>query len=105
MALSVIEHQTVDSALWVEAAEWLMLHGPQDIREVMQQASVMANKEIFPTMAPAGFNLAGEPCYDVKELAGALGLSEADLLQQLEETERRQGVRHVFEQLETKEIQ
>lgn len=105
MALSVIEHKTVDSALWADAAEWLMLHGPQSIKELIHQASVMANGELFPAMEPVGFNQEGEPCYEVKELAEILDISEEELLQQLEDKERRQGVRHVFEKSETKKIQ
>ena len=34
-AMRIVQHPTVDSELWASAVEWLLLHGPPEIRELL----------------------------------------------------------------------
>lgn len=105
MALQVLENETVDRETWSEAAKWLMLYGPPHIREILLQASGTATNEYFPGLKPTGFTEEGQPCYDVHEVAQALGISVEEAAQALLKMEAEQGVRHLFDQKEARKLQ
>ena len=93
-ALAVLEHPTVDSKLWAEAVEWLLVYGPPEIRELLTAASGHATRASFPELKPQGYGPDGSPCYDIADLARSLGISEEEARRQLAEKEARHGVQH-----------
>ncbi len=105
IALKILESKTVDSKLWSEAVEWLLLHGPFEIKEMILQSSGMATKEYYPSLKAQGFTTEGEPCYTVKDLAAALNVDEREILEKIEEVEDKHGIRHLFDESETHKIQ
>lgn len=105
VALEILQHPTVDSRLWAEAVEWLLIYGPPEIREVLQQASGHATQSSFPGLKIQGYAPDGSPCYDIGELAQSLGISEEEARAQLQEMESRHGMRHGFDEDETSGLQ
>ncbi len=59
-ALAVLEHPTVDSKLWAEA-EWLLVYGLPDIRELLTAASGHATRASFPELKPQGYARTAAP--------------------------------------------
>ncbi|MEN8139909.1 MAG: hypothetical protein ABFR97_01650 [Thermodesulfobacteriota bacterium] len=96
MAMAVLENPSVDSETWASAVEWLLLYGPPEIKDLLSQASATATEDCFPKLTPTSYSPDGQPLYDIKELAQALGLSEEETRQRLEEREAEQGSRHLF---------
>ena len=105
MAMDVIEHETIDSKVWSEAAEWLLLYGPPEIQGLLRQASSIATMECFKEIEPTGFDGNGEPCYDVSKIAKALGMSEEEAVNKLIEIEEKHGARQLFDGSELNKIQ
>ena len=91
-AMKVLEHDTVDSKLWAEAVEWLIMYGPPEIQELLLEASATATNSSFPDLTPTQFNKSGQPVYDVKALAETLGVSEEEVKKILEEKERTHAI-------------
>jgi len=89
-ALAVVQHPTVDSQLWSNAVEWLLLHGPPRVREVLLYASQDATSTQFPALTPAGFTPEGEPFYRIDELARTLDRDEEEIREVLER--KQQGL-------------
>lgn len=87
-AMQVLEHDTVDSKLWAEAVEWLMLYGPPEIQKLLLEASANATQRSFPKLNPTHFTASGQPVYDLKSLAQSLGITEEEVQKILEEKER-----------------
>ncbi len=86
-ALKVLAHDTVDGKLWAEAVKWLILHGPVEIRQLLLEASSIATRVSFPQLQPSHYTADGQPCYNIKDLAKSLNITEkevTDLLQQKE---------------------
>lgn len=104
-ALEIVQHPTVDSQIWAEAVEWLMLYGPPEIKQVLTQASGTATKEKFPELKADRFAPDGTPCYTVAELAQALGISEEEAQAQILEVEAKSGIRQGFVDDDTKPLQ
>ncbi|WP_028318529.1 hypothetical protein [Desulfobulbus elongatus] len=104
-AMRIVQHPTVDSELWASAVEWLLLHGPPEIRELLAQASCHATGAQFPELKPRRFAPDGSPCYDLAELARSLGISEEEARKQLQEKERQHGVRHGLSEDDTTALQ
>ncbi len=104
-AMEIMQHPTVDSKIWAEAVEWLMLYGPPEIRELLQQASGHATKESFPDLAPTGFAADGQPCYTITDLAKSLNISEEEAAKMIAEKEKQHGIRQLFEEQETTKLQ
>ena len=100
-----MQHPTVDSKIWAEAVEWLMLYGPPQIRELLQQASGHATKNSFPELVPTAFTATGEPCYSVADLAKSLHISEEEAAEMIAEKERQHGIRQLFAEEETNKLQ
>lgn len=103
--MEILQHPTVDSALWAEAVEWLLLYGPPAIRELLQQASGQATLASFPALKAQRFAPDGSPCYDIADLAQALGISEEEAQAQLKEKEIKHGVQHGFSEDDTTGLQ
>ncbi len=78
-AMKVLEHDTVDSKLWAEAVEWLIVYGPPEIRQLLLDASFTATNSSFPELKPSHYSSDGQPVYDVQALAQTLGMSEEDI--------------------------
>ncbi len=104
-AMEILQHPTVDSKVWSEAVEWLLLYGPPEVQELLQQASGHAIRDSFPELAPIGFTADGEPCYSVAELAKSLGISEQEAAEIISEKEQQHGVRQLFDEEETTKLQ
>lgn len=87
-AMKVLENETVDSKLWAEAVEWLILYGPPEIKDLLLAASATATNSSFPDLKPTHFTASGQPVYDVKALAENLGVSEDEVRKILEKKEK-----------------
>ena len=105
MALEILQHPTVDSRLWAEAVEWLLIFGPPEIREVLQQASGHATQHSFPGLKVQRYAPDGSPCYDIAELSLALDISEEEARLRLQELESKHGMRHGYDEDETSSLQ
>ncbi len=104
-ALEIVEHPTVDSKIWSEAVEWLLLNGPPEIQQLLQGASGHATTQYFPDLKPEGFTATGEPCYDIAKIAASLNISEEEALQIISKKENKHGVQQIFPGEDTHKIQ
>ena len=104
-AMEIMMHPTVDSKIWAEAVEWLLLYGPPEVRGMLEQASGHATKECFPGLQPSSFNDKGEPCYDITELANHLNISEEEAKEIIAQKENAHGVQQLFTEEDTHETQ
>jgi hypothetical protein len=95
-ALQILQHQTVDSQLWAEAVEWLMLYGPPEIKDLLLKASGIATETYFPELKPTSYGIDGEPYYDVAAIARALGIDEDEALEIIRRKEIEHQLRHFF---------
>jgi hypothetical protein len=59
-AMEILQHPTVDSKIWAEAVEWLLLYGPPEVKEKLSEASGYATGKEFPDLKPEGFVGDGE---------------------------------------------
>ncbi len=103
-ALAVLEHPTVDSKLWAEAVEWLLVYGLPEIRELLTAASGQPPARASE-LKPQGYGPDGSPCYDIGDLARSLGISEEEARRQLAEEEARHGVSHGLDDEDTTTLQ
>ena len=104
MALKILQSETIDVETWSEAVKWLLLYGPPEIQGILQQASSIATHEHFPDLKPTGYDDNGEPCFDVREIAKNLGISEKEAAEKLIKLEQDHGVRQLFDEDETHKI-
>lgn len=104
-AMKVLEHPTVDSKLWAEAVEWLLLYGPPEIREMLKQASSYATTTEFPDLKPESYTPDGEPVYSISGIAKELGISEEDAAELIRRKEEKHGVQHGLADEDTWKIQ
>jgi hypothetical protein len=95
-ALKILQHQTVESQLWAEAVEWLMLYGPPEIKEILLKASGIATETFFPELKPTSYSADGEPYYDVAAIAKALGISEEEAHEIIRRKEIAHQMQHFF---------
>ena len=95
-AMEVLQNQTVDSKLWAEAVEWLLLYGPPEIVAVLLKASGQAMDDTFPNLRPLTYTSDGQPCYDVNEIAQSLGISEEEAREIIARKERFIEGTHIF---------
>ena len=93
-AMEILQHPTVDSAIWAEAVEWLLLYGPPEIKTMLQEASGQATQTSFPELKAQRYTPDGSPCYDLEDLARSLGISAEEARAQLAEKERQHGIQH-----------
>lgn len=104
-ALEIVAHPTVDSQIWAEAIEWLLIYGPPPLREMLQAASGHATSSQFPDLKPERYAPDGSPCYDIAELAQVLDIAEEEARVQLMEKEMKHGVQHGFGEDDTTSLQ
>lgn len=104
-AMEILAHPTVDSRLWAEAVEWLLLYGPPEIRALLQEASGYAAGLEFPDLKVAGMNGAGDPVYSIAALAQMLGISEEEAAAMLARQEQRHGISHCFGEEDITKVQ
>ena len=104
-AMEILQHPTVDSKIWAEAVEWLMIYGPKEIKALLEQASGHATRENFPDLQPQRYAPDGSPCYEIADLARSLGISEEEAKIQLAEKEQKHGMQHGFSEDDTTGLQ
>lgn len=104
-AMAIVQHPTVDSKIWAEAVEWLLLYGPPEIQEMLRGASTYATGKEFPELKPQGFAGDGELVYSVGEIARALGISEEEAAEIITEKEQKHGVQQLFNEYNTRKVQ
>ena len=95
-ALKILQHKTVDSKLWAEAAEWLLLYGPPEISTLLLEASGQATKHCFPELQELDHGSDGTPVYDLREIAQSLGITEEEAKKILEDKEALHKMHHLF---------
>ncbi|HID03581.1 MAG TPA: hypothetical protein EYP18_10295 [Desulfobacterales bacterium] len=104
-AMAVLKHPTVDAKIWAEAVEWLMLYGPDGIREILLNASGTATHECFPDLQAKGYAADGQPCYSVKDLAKNLNISEDEARIMIKEKEKSHKLHHFIDEQDTMKVQ
>lgn len=104
-AIQVLQHQTVDAKLWAEAVEWLILYGPESIREILLQSSGTATHECFPELKAKGYAPDGQPCYNVEDLASSLDISENEAREVLKDKEKVHKLHHFIDEEDTMKVQ
>lgn len=92
MAMEVLASGNVDGDTWSEAVKWLLLYGPPQVREMIQQASSFAFSEYFPELEAKGYDNDGNPYYDLQEMAKALGVPPEEVAGRLAELQFEEGV-------------
>lgn len=104
-AMTVLNHQSVDSKTWAEAVEWLLLYGPPEVRELLLQASSTATQTHFPELHATGYTSDGEPCYDIKAVAKSLNISEEEAKEIISQKEMAHKMRHFIDKDEVWKVQ
>ena len=104
-AMEVVMSPTVDSRLWAEAVEWLMLHGPAWAREAIDNASMTATCNCLPGLKPSGMNREGEICYRIEDLARALGVPEEEIGEKVSRLQFERGRQLIFPEDDTAGVQ
>jgi len=104
-ALKILQHPTVDSKLWAEAVEWLILHGPDTIRDLLLQSSGMAAGQCFPDLKPVGYAPDGQPCFQVADLAESLQISRDEAKAILARKQEEHGMPHFIDEEQTHKLQ
>jgi len=104
-ALAVLKHQTVDSKIWAEAVEWLILYGPDNIRELLLNSSGSATLNCFPELQAKGYAPDGQPCYSIADMANAMGISEDEARDMLKEKEKAHHIHHFIDADDTMKVQ
>lgn len=95
-ALKVVQNKTVDSRLWAEAVEWLLLYGPPEVVSILLQASGHATERVFPELMGEDDTGDGQATYDVARLAKSLGLDENKIRSVLKNREESDWPDHHF---------
>jgi len=95
-AMQILQNKTVDSKLWAEAVEWLLLYGPPEIVAMLLKASGQATDTTFPELQPTTYTHDGQPFYNVKEIAITLGLSEDEVREIISRKENLTERTHFF---------
>ncbi len=104
-AIQVLQHPTVDSRLWSEAVEWLLLYGREKIREILLHSSGVATNKCFPDLQAEGYAADGQPCYRVKDLAQCLQISEDDARKSIKTKETQHDSHHFIDEKDTMRAQ
>ena len=104
-AMEILQHPTVDSEIWAEAVEWLLLYGPPEIQGILKESSGYATSREFPELKPQGFDEDGEPVYSVAEIAEALNISEEEAGEMIAKKEAKHGMLHRLADQESKKVQ
>ncbi len=80
-ALKIVRNKGVDSELWAEAVEWLLLYGPPEVVSILLQASEHATEKVYPELTKDNENDAASDraAFDVTRLAKSLGVDMHDI--------------------------
>ena len=97
-AMKVLTHDSVDSKLWAEAVEWLILYGPPEIRQLLIDASTTAMSGSFPDLKPIYHSSDGQAFYSIGDLAKSLGIGEEEAKKILQEKENEHRFLDFFEE-------
>lgn len=104
-ALAVLKHQTVDAKIWAEAVEWLILYGPDNIRELLLDSSGTATHSCFPELQAKGYAPDGQPCYTIEDMANAMEISEDEAREILKSKEKAHNIHHFINEEDTMKVQ
>ena len=104
MAMAVMQDPHADAKIWTDAVCWLLLNGPPEVRQLIQQASSTATSEHFPDLQPTGYTDDGEPVYDIKKLARTLGLTEDEVGKRLSDMQAEAEIRTLYAAGETHKV-
>ena len=104
-AIHILQHPTVDSKVWAEAVEWLMLYGPEHIRQHLLEASMHATEKEFPQLKSSGSTADGDVCYNIEDLADALKIDVDEARKIIAEKEKSHNLRHGFSETDTNKVQ
>ncbi len=104
-AMKVLKHQTVDAKLWADAVEWLILYGPDEVRELLLNSSGTATHKCFPDLQAKGYAPDGQPCYSVEDLAKSLHISEDEARTMIQEKEKTHKLHHFIDEEDTMKVQ
>lgn len=104
-ALAVLKHQTVDAKIWAEAVEWLILYGPDNIRELLLDSSGTATHNCFPELQAKGYAPDGQPCYTIADMANAMGIREDEAREILKGKEKAHHIHHFIDEEDTMKVQ
>lgn len=105
MALEVLGNENVDSKTWADAAKWLLLYGPPEVREIISQASLHASSETFQNLKATGFDESGRPLFTLEDLASSLGITTEDALRHMENIDGEEDSFQLFSGDNVKKIQ
>ncbi len=103
-AIKVVQNKTVDSKLWAEAIEWLLLYGPPEIITVLMQASSYATDQIYPDLKAVDYTNDGVPYYDITQLAQTLSISEFEVRKTLSEKDLSYPKGYFFSTVSSKTV-
>ncbi|MEJ2689498.1 MAG: hypothetical protein P8130_06025 [Deltaproteobacteria bacterium] len=84
MAMQVLASEKVDGVTWTEAAKWLLLYGPHELRQILLEASSHACGSCFPELKASAFTKEGEPLFRIDHIAEALGSDPETLKKSLQ---------------------
>ena len=96
-AMKVLSHDSVDSKLWAEAVEWLILNGPPEVRQLLIDASTTATESSFPDLKPTHYTPDGQACYDIGEFAKSLGIKESEAKKILKKKEEENQIQQIID--------
>lgn len=96
-ALKIVQNKTVDSKLWAEAVEWLLLFGPPEIVSILLQASGHATEQVYPALVTDNSAHDDQTRYDLSRLARSLGLDEEELLTVIRRRRKSDKMVHFFD--------
>lgn len=91
-AMEVLADSEADAKLWADAVEWLMIYGPPEVKEILQDASNDATTASFPALIPSHYSDNGTPCYDIKCLAKELAISEDEVRSIIDQKEKNHSL-------------
>jgi hypothetical protein len=100
-AMQVLSHDSVDSKLWAEAVEWLILYGPPEVRQLLIDASTTATNSSFPDLKPSHYTADGQACYDIGEFAKSLGIKEEEAKKILQKKEEEHQLQQFIDEDDT----
>ena len=103
-AMKILQNKTVDSRLWAEAVEWLLLYGPPEIVSILLKASSQATGSTFPELQANKYTDDGQVSYNIEEIARSLGISEREVREIIIRKEMQQSTFRTWDDGNSKTI-